>query len=168
MQKSRIQARFPGKMIKIIKNSDHEEVKAAYAIHAASFHPKSADFLSFKGFKDLCSLENASLLGAFNAEKQVVGYVLFRNLGGEAELLSLAVKKTHKKQGLGKKLIQKMITNLKKGGCQAIFLEVGEKNQTARALYRSFGAKQVGSRKAYYTSPNGTKEDALLKKIPLR
>ncbi|MEE8294313.1 MAG: ribosomal protein S18-alanine N-acetyltransferase [Sphingomonadales bacterium] len=155
-------------MVKIIKDSDLEGVKEAYRIHAASFNPKSADFLSFEGFKDLCSLENASLLVLNSAEKQMVGYVLFRDLGQEAEILSLAVEKIHKKQGFGKKLIQKMITSLKKRGCQAIFLEVGEKNQAARALYRSFGARQIGSRKAYYTSPNGSKEDALLKIIPLR
>lgn len=155
-------------MVKIIKNPGPEVVKEAYRIHAASFHPKSADFLSFEGFKDLCSLKNASLLAAIGAEKQVVGYVLFRNLGGEAELLSLAVVESHKKQGYGKELIETMAAILKKAGCREIFLEVGEKNLVARALYQSLGALQVNTRKAYYTRPNGTKEDALIKKIPLR
>lgn len=85
-------------------------------------------------------MENTSLLTVISAGKKVVGYVLFRNLGGEAELLSLAVEKSHKKQRLGRKLIEAMTAILKKAGCRAVFLEVSEKNQAARALYRSFGA----------------------------
>ena len=154
-------------MVKIIKSSDLSGIKEAYQIHTTSFYPKSADFLEFKGFKDLCELTNAQLLTAQSPKIGLIGYILFRNLGEEAELLSLAVAKTHQKQGYGKKLIEEMILTLKNPGCKAIFLEVGEKNQAARALYRSLGAKLVNTRKAYYTNPNGTKEDALIKKIPL-
>lgn len=168
MPNPRKKATFPGKMVNIIKQPDPRVVKEAYRIHAASFNPKSADFLSFKGFKDLCSLKNAGLFAAHSAENQVVGYILFRNLGQEAELLSLAVEENHKNQGYGKNLIEAMTANLKKAGCLAVFLEVGEKNRAARGLYRSFGARQVNTRKATYIRPNGTKEDALIIKISLR
>lgn len=155
-------------MVDISKNPDLGAIKGAYAIHAATFNPSSPDFLEFQGFQDLCSLENASLLTAETPEGKVSGYILFRNLGEEAELLSLAVEKSFKKQGIGRELVQEMINRLKKTECQAIFLEVSEENRPARALYRGFGAEHISTRKNYYRRPNGTKEHALIKKIPVR
>ncbi len=139
-----------------------------YAVHTACFHPGSPDFLSFEGFEGFCRRESSRLLFITGPDQTPTGYILFRIIGEEAELLSIAVDKTQRNKGLGRKLVGKMIKSLENEGCWSVFLEVSEKNTAAIALYQGFGAIQVGTRKAYYTSPDGSKENALVKKIPLR
>ena len=47
-------------------------------------------------------------------------------------------------------------------GAQTSFLEVAESNPIAIGLYRAGGYVESGRRKAYYTSPEGGKIDALV------
>jgi ribosomal-protein-alanine N-acetyltransferase len=78
------------------------------------------------------------------------GFVMGRVAGGEAEILTLAVAPPARGKGLGRALIAAMAGHARASGAAAIFLEVGDDNPAALALYAGLGFERVGQRKAYY------------------
>ena len=95
------------------------------------------------------------------------GFVLARAAGGEAEILTLAVKPSARGQGLGRALMQAAARHAATLGAGTLFLEVGTDNPAALALYTSLGLARVGTRKGYYASHSQTSGDALVLKAAL-
>ena len=89
----------------------------------------------------------------------VVGFVCFRVVGEEAELLNLAVLPSFRGQGIGAFLVRQTLLEVAEKGGQRIFLEVRDVNLPALRLYERLGFEQVGRRPGYYTNPPA---DALL------
>jgi ribosomal-protein-alanine N-acetyltransferase len=81
-----------------------------------------------------------------------------------ADLLYVYVKPEHRRSGLGKQLVARLIEELEAHAqLEGLFLEVRSSNTPAQTLYRKLGMEQVGTRKAYYADG----EDALIFKAPL-
>ena len=139
---------------------------AVYQIHKDFFAAGSPDFLSLKSFNDLVAAPETRLLCAFEADKPA-GYALFRLMADEAELLSIAVKPTKRRCGIGHALLARMEEQLKEAGCQFLYLEVNETNDVAIHAYRAAGFHNIGERKAYYRAKNGEHQSAVLMKKPL-
>jgi ribosomal-protein-alanine N-acetyltransferase len=91
--------------------------------------------------------------------QEVVGYVIGLMLGPESEVADLAVAPEYRGQGIGGLLLDHLLLSSAREQVEVVFLEVRESNSSARALYRSRGFREVGSRRAYYRNPV---EDALL------
>ncbi len=72
-------------------------------------------------------------------------FVIIQAIDDEAEIITIAVTKKNRNQGLGKKLLQKIKEDFSK-----VFLEVNETNVPALNLYSSVGFKKSGIRKKYY------------------
>lgn len=96
-----------------------------------------------------------------------VGFVLARLAAGEGEILTVAVARSHRRQGLGWRLMDAVLRELHGARAQALFLEVDEKNVAALALYRRLGFFEVGKRPAYYESAGG-RSNALVMRRDLR
>lgn len=75
------------------------------------------------------------------------GYVLFRRVADEAELLRVAVDPQHRRCGLGSRLLAAGLDRL---GTRVCHLEVAATNDAARALYRAAGFTIAGQRRRYY------------------
>jgi ribosomal-protein-alanine N-acetyltransferase len=90
------------------------------------------------------------------------GFVMGRAAGGEAEILTLAVKPGARGRGLGRALVQALAAHAETLGAAGLFLEVGHDNQAALALYAGMGFERVGQRKGYYAG-----RDAWVLKAPL-
>ena len=88
-----------------------------------------------------------------------VGFVCGRSVASEAEILKLAVIETHRRQGVGRRLVQQFLFRVGENGCQSVYLDVRESNAAAIHLYDSCGFRAVRRRKGYYRDPQ---EDALL------
>ncbi len=84
------------------------------------------------------------------SEARAKGFALWRDLGDDAELLTIGVAPDARRQGLGAALLGAVIEAARHAGAQRLFLEVGMDNPEARALYERAGFSQVGARKAYY------------------
>lgn len=97
-----------------------------------------------------------------------VGFVLSRLAAGEAEILTVAVARSHRRLGLGWKLMDAVLRELHARRADALFLEVDETNVAAIALYRRFGFRQVGRRPNYYSSADGSSAGALVMRRDLR
>jgi ribosomal-protein-alanine N-acetyltransferase len=99
-----------------------------------------------------------------------VGFVLARLAAGEGEILTVAVARAHRRQGLGWRLMDAVLRELHGQRAEALFLEVDETNAAAIALYRRLGFIEVGKRPRYYESqsPAQDKSGALVMRRDLR
>jgi ribosomal-protein-alanine N-acetyltransferase len=87
------------------------------------------------------------------------GFLLLRLAADEAEILTIAV--VAKRQGVGTALMRAGITQARKAGAAAMYLEVAVGNHAALALYKTLQFQRAGRRKGYY--PNG--EDAIVLRL---
>jgi len=106
----------------------------------------------------------ASICYVAEIDSQVAGYIVARHVLDEAHMFNLAVREDLRRKGIARALIKKTIEDIKRGGCKIIYLEVRESNLPARRLYESFGFKEVGIRRAYYSLPV---EDAIVMTLEL-
>ncbi|WP_269930833.1 GNAT family N-acetyltransferase [Aminobacter sp. HY435] len=95
------------------------------------------------------------------------GFVLARLAAGEAEILTIAVSRNHRRHGLGWRLMDAVLRELHAQRAEALFLEVDETNAPAIGLYRKFGFHEVGKRPNYYQSAQGA-TGALVMRLDLR
>jgi ribosomal-protein-alanine N-acetyltransferase len=96
-----------------------------------------------------------------------VGFVLARLAAGEGEILTVAVARAHRRQGLGWRLMDAVLRELHAQRAEALFLEVDETNAAAIPLYRRLGFFEVGKRPSYYQSATGS-SGALVMRRDLR
>jgi len=82
--------------------------------------------------------------------------------GGEGHLMNVAVAPAQQRRGIARMLCTALFDDAADRGFDALTLEVRLSNVAAIELYRRFGFAPVGSRKNYYTNPDGSKEDGLI------
>ena len=90
---------------------------------------------------------------------RVVGYVIYSDVQGDAELLRIAVDKRYRRKGIASSLMQSMLEELADAGAERVSLEVREHNISAVALYKKFGFVDIFVRTNYYHEPE---DDALI------
>lgn len=83
-------------------------------------------------------------------ESKLKAFVLARQMMRELELFLIAVDPKEQSKGLGSILMRELLA--KAVACQIteVFLEVGELNKKAIALYEKFGFLKIDIRKNYY------------------
>lgn len=79
-----------------------------------------------------------------------VGFLLGREAGDEAEIISTGVVPEWRGRGIGGALVSEFISRVQARGAAMVFLEVAINNETALSLYKRLGFAAVGLRKAYY------------------
>jgi len=90
---------------------------------------------------------------------QLWGYIIFWVVADEMHLLNLAVHPVQRQRGVARILLAEALRQSRAQGATVAWLEVRPSNAAARALYESFGFKEVGLRPRYYEDTN---EDAIL------
>lgn len=90
------------------------------------------------------------------------GFILTRTIADEAEILTIAVRPSFRRQGLARHLVEQAIVATRVLGGERMFLEVAENNLAAIELYRACGFEPAGLRKNYYTRTDGSLEHALV------
>jgi len=91
-------------------------------------------------------------------EAEVLAFIVARGAAPEWEIENVAVAGPARRRGLGTRLLGELLNAVRARGAEAVFLEVRESNQAARALYEKWAFIESGRRKAYYRDPV---EDAL-------
>ena len=91
------------------------------------------------------------------------GFAIWRLLEDEAEILTLGVAPSARRQGLGAALLDAAIAAARDAGAERLFLEVDDGNRSALALYRGRGFAQIGVRRGYYRDG----ADALVMRLAL-
>jgi len=108
-------------------------------------------------FKQLFSRDR--ITGPSTAAEYLVGMAGIWMMVDEAHIVTIAVRRSHRHQGLGEWLLISIIELSRKLRAKYVTLEVRESNRTAQALYEKYGFTKAGTRRKYY-SDNG--EDALI------
>lgn len=90
------------------------------------------------------------------------GFLIGRAVAGEAEILTLAVAPSARRQGVAARLVQGFLAGARDRDAASVFLEVAADNAAAISLYLQAGFGQTGRRKAYYAQPGAAPRDALV------
>ena len=106
------------------------------------------------------SLDSSHHCWVLDCSGQVIGYYLYSLVAGEAEILNIAVAPENQGSGLGRKLLDHCIQRAEQRA-RMVFLEVRASNFCAIRLYLNSGFNQIGERRDYYRTAQGS-EDALM------
>jgi ribosomal-protein-alanine N-acetyltransferase len=138
------------------------DAAAAAAVHALGF----ADPWSEAGFAAQFADPAAITLGHVE-DGALIAFALFREVAGEADLLTVATHPDRRSQGLARALLSALAQTLAARGVGRLTLDVAEDNIAARHLYASLGFTDDGRRPRYYTAGRAVPVDAVLMSKPL-
>ena len=126
------------------------------ALHAAAFETgwSEADFVTW------LSRRHGFAIAALR-EREAIAFGLALEAGDDAELLTIAVGKSERRAGLGRKIFEALDTEANKRSLKRWVLEVRHDNLAAVSLYKSLGFVEISVRKAYYRVAGG-QADALV------
>ena len=107
---------------------------------------------SEKSFLESMEREDTVFLVALEDE-DVAGYIGCYCIAGAGEITNVAVKASHRRKGIGGKLLQKLYEEGISLDTQEYFLEVRASNEAAIGLYLRQGFVKEGIRKNFYEKP---------------
>jgi ribosomal-protein-alanine N-acetyltransferase len=90
------------------------------------------------------------------------GFILYRLVRDQAEILSVAVVPDCRRRGVGRRLLEEALRHLYREGASAIHLEVEDTNLAALGLYRGLEFREAGMRPRYYQQGRGKPGGALV------
>ena len=114
---------------------------------------------SEKSFKEAFESQNIRVYAAVDEDGTVLGFSCFLWYCDEGEILNIAVRTSARKNGIGQRLMDAVLTEASADGVTSFFLEVRESNTATRHLYEKNGFEAIGVRKRYYAKPV---EDAII------
>ena len=92
----------------------------------------------------------------------LIGYIISKITYPETHILNLTVKKNFRKKGIGKALIELIISDARLRNSENIILEVRANNTDAQSLYKKLNFEVIGTRKDYYESKDGRQDAYVL------
>ena len=99
-------------------------------------------------------LEWKGVLGLVSElRREVVAFLIARQIRDEAEVLNLAVAPENRRRGEGGALLRAAVVEFRKRGVRRVFLEVRESNAAGIAFYGKHSFSQAGRRERYYREP---------------
>lgn len=144
-----------------VRTGKVEDAAEIAALHGRSFaHPWTPQTLE-------AMLAERSVFAHVADRAGIVGFILSRKAADEAEILSVAVVDSERRQGLGQQLVDANLDHLVLQRVRHVFLEVEAENLAALALYARIGFEPIGRRPGYYRQPDGTRRDAVTMRIDL-
>jgi [ribosomal protein S18]-alanine N-acetyltransferase len=103
------------------------------------------------------------------ADGVVVGHAgMLAPAGAETgEVHTVTVTESHRRQGIGRRMLEALLEVAAARGAAEVFLEVRIDNPAAQDLYRSLGFEAVGVRPKYY-QPDGVDALVMRASVPAR
>jgi ribosomal-protein-alanine N-acetyltransferase len=96
-----------------------------------------------------------------SGSRALAGFAIME-LGDErAHLVLLAVRPSHRRLGIGQRLLEWLLESARVAGMASIHLELRSANEAARRFYRAMGFYETVLVPGYYRSGEGRKEGAL-------
>ncbi len=95
---------------------------------------------------------NRFYIVALNSENRIVGYagIFAPDYEIDADIHTLTVDPGHRRQGIGREMLNQLIDWAKERKSPSIFLEMREDNTEANPLYQSAGFEPISRRDDYY------------------
>ena len=130
-------------MIELLKEEDLDQV---LEIESDSF----ANPWSKKNFLSEIANNDLSEIYVDIVDGKVVAYGDLWYMFENCDLTKIAVKRSERKKGYGRKMMKHLIAAARRRGCEFMHLEVNVNNKEALGLYESDGFEVVRTRKRYY------------------
>lgn len=147
-------------MAYIIRPMQLDDVLQAVQIDKECF-PLNKQPMSYKS--DLLYNQMARYIVAYddaNPDRSyITGVMGFWLMAGEAHIMTIGVRKSHRRKGIGQLMLKSAIELARSCDAFAITLEVRRSNTEALSLYAKHGFTERGIRKNYYKE---THEDAVI------
>ena len=140
----------------MVRRAGAADLDVLAAIHAAAFPPPEAWSRTVLGLQ-------MELPNVFALLHPAGGFILVRLAADEAEILTLAVMPTCRRQGIAGLLLRNATTLAREQGAASLLLEVSVTNVAAQLLYRTAGFVVAGRRRRYYSDGS----DALVLRLDL-
>ena len=118
----------------------------AFAIEKSAYGKEAWNMAQLK--EEFAGKDRMYVVGEFGDE--LIAYAGVVNLAGTADVLTLTVADEHRRKGIGRELLRRLIDWSRTQKCEAIMLEVRVGNEEAIPLYESFGFIEISRRKDYY------------------
>ena len=83
-------------------------------------------------------------------DKKMIGFIIGRQVGDEAEILNLAVMQAKRRKGEGGALLKAAMDQFRARQVSRVFLEVRESNESGICFYTNHGFAKTGRREDYY------------------
>lgn len=115
-------------------------------------------------FRDALAAGNLCLVGEQGGV--LVACAVLQMAAGEAQLLTMAVQETMRREGLGGQMLSELIERATAYGAGAVWLEARVSNAAAIGLYHRAGFVDIGWRRNYYATQDG-REDAIMMRLAL-
>lgn len=129
------------------------------AIHAEAF----AGYWNPNDFNDFFSVPGTRAVLAEGARGEgPAGMVVLRVAGGQADIITIAIRRAWRRQGLGRSLMRMAVEMAREQGADVMFLDVEDGNTAALALYEGLGFTRLSRRRLYYRQKDGSYTDALV------
>jgi len=104
---------------------------------------------------------NKLCYGAFDEHDRLMAIGVLQVVVDEATVLNISVRGEAQNQGLGRRMMEQLITKALDEGCSNMFLEVRESNVSAQNLYLKLGFNEINRRANYYPTHDGQREAAI-------
>ena len=95
------------------------------------------------------------------ARGAVAGFAIMEFGDERAHLMLLAVRPSHRRLGIGQRMLEWLLESARVAGMASIHLELRAGNDAARRFYRAMGFYETVLVPGYYRSGEGRKEGAL-------
>lgn len=132
-------------------------------LHGLSFAPQSGEDWTAAAIAELLQMPGArALLATRSDDSAPLGFVIFRTVVDEGEIISLGVVPEARRMGVASRLLAQTFQLAVRLGVAKIFLEVAVDNQAALPFYRAHNFVQTGVRPKYYHRDQDERVDALI------
>jgi ribosomal-protein-alanine N-acetyltransferase len=99
---------------------------------------------------ELADTRHRTYVAAESPDGALLGWAGVRVIADEAEILTVGVVPQVRRRGIARTLLVALLDAARTRGAQRAYLEVRTDNEAARALYRSEGFAEIGTRRGYY------------------
>jgi ribosomal-protein-alanine N-acetyltransferase len=139
------------------------------ALHTLCFGIETGEPWTPEAFAQLIAMPGcAALIATGSEENDPVGYLVFRAVADECEIISMGVHPRARRQSIATQLLSRMYACGRENGAARIYLEVAADNIDALFLYRKQRFTKVGERPNYYTRLGAARTDAIVLKRNLQ
>ncbi len=125
---------------------------AAAATEILKGSPEASQWTEW-GFRELLGWRGVLALVS-EGDRKVIGFIIGRQVGGEAEILNAAVIVARRRRGEGGALLKAVMDEFRARRVSRVFLEVRESNEAGIAFYQKHGFSKTGRRAGYYRDPD--------------
>jgi ribosomal-protein-alanine N-acetyltransferase len=111
---------------------------------------------------ELADKRNRFYVAAEAPDGDLLGWAGVLVIGETAEIMTVGVVPSARRAGTGRRLLDVLLAEAVARGATEAFLEVRTDNEAARAMYRTAGFDEIGTRPGYYAG--GTVDAVTMRK----